>query len=663
MKKYFGAAAGIVFNLLMALVVYWVCRVAFLLDNWDLYSLDMSWRSFGRICWGGLLFDTSAICYTNILYIALALFPFHDRRWVNRLTHLAYVIPNAVCVVLNLGDAVYYPYGHHRITTRVFNEFGNENNLLSIFGVEVVRHWYFILLAVALVWVMWRCYVPSVLTRGTCRGWKQAIVTVIFLGLFGVLAVWGMRGSTFFTSTRPIAVSNAHQFAKRPSEANIVLNTPFSLIRTLGKRPPRTPRYYATAQELDSVYTPLHHPADSAVVRRKNVVILIVESFATEFIGSLNGNRTLDGGKYRGYAPFVDSLASVSLTFETTLANANVSIDAMPAVLASIPRMDYGFFVSPYSLNHVTSFATELKNWGYSSAFFHGGDNESMGFQAFARGAGFEDYYGMTEYCADSRFGGKKDFDGTWAIWDEEFLQYFALKLSEMPVPFVGGVFTASSHHPFAIPERYKDVYKDEGIHLLHKCIRYTDNSLRRFFATASEQPWYDNTVFVLTADHSSSKTTHDEYKTDAGDNHVPILLFDPSGEMPRGVMPGIMQQMDVLPTVLGWLGYDRDFIAFGNDMLATSPEERWAFNWAHLPQLYMGDYFIQTDENCNVRALYDYRRDILMKHDLKDERPAERDSMQRFMKAFMQSYFERMEADSIRVKPSRPQEPGQPSR
>ena len=156
MKKYFGAAAGIVFNLLMALVVYWVCRVAFLLDNWDLYSLDMSWR-FGRICWGGLLFDTSAICYTNILYIALALFPFHDRRWVNRLTHLAYVIPNAVCVVLNLGDAVYYPYGHHRITTRVFNEFGNENNLLSIFGVEVVRHWYFILLAVALVWVILRC--------------------------------------------------------------------------------------------------------------------------------------------------------------------------------------------------------------------------------------------------------------------------------------------------------------------------------------------------------------------------------------------------------------------------------------------------------------------------------------------------------------------------
>lgn len=654
MNNTLRTAVAIAVNVLMAYVAYSICRTAFLLENWDQYALTLTTESAVKIFRGGIWFDTSAICYTNILYIVLAMLPFSAERrgWYRLVTKLAYIIPNALCIVLNLGDSVYYPFGHHRITTRTFNEFGNEDNLGRIFGIEVINHWYLLLLAAAMIWGMWRLYRPAVMYFRPGR-WYKWVADIAAIGLVTVIAVWGMRGATFFTSTRPIAVSNAHQFATRPSEANVVLNTPFSLIRTIGKRPPEVPSYFATGAELDSIYTPLHHAAsDSVAQRRKNVVILIVESFATEFIGGLNNNRALDDSTYRGYTPWMDSFIPKTLTFRHTIANTGVSIDAMPAILSSIPRMGYGFFLSPYSLNHITSFATELKNWDYHTAFFHGGTNDSMGFQAYARGAGFEEYYGLDEYCQDPRFNGKDDWDGTWAIWDEEFLQYFALKMTEMPQPFVAGVFTASSHHPFAIPERYKDRFKDEGIHQLHKCIRYTDYSLGRFFETASKQPWYDNTIFVLTADHASSKTTHDEYKTDAGDNLVPIVIFDPSGEMPRGMRDGMMQQLDILPTVLGWLGYDRDYIAFGNDVLATDADKRWAFNWIQVPQLYMGRYLLQTDTECNVTGLYDYVDDVLMRHNLTDSLPRQCDLMQRKIKALMQSYFERMEADSVRVMP-----------
>lgn len=646
-------ALGIIFNIAMAYVAYSVCRLAFLLENWDLYSVSMTLESSMKIFRGGIWFDTSAICYTNILYIVLAMLPFSttQRKWYRNLTRMAYIIPNAICILLNLGDSVYYPFGHHRITTRTFNEFGNEDNLGRIFGIEIINHWYLAVLAIVLIWAMCRFYHPSTMhfTRHT---WKKWIADIVAISVVVVVAIWGMRGATFFTSTRPIAVSNAHQFAKRPSEANIVLNTPFSLIRTIGKRPPLIPEYFTSAKDLDAVYTPLHRAAaDSVTQKKKNVVILIIESFATEFIGSLNNNRALDDSTYRGYTPWMDSFIPKALTFEHTFANTGVSIDAMPAILSSIPKMGHGFFLSPYSLNHITSFATELKNWDYHTAFFHGGTNDSMGFQAFARGAGFEEYYGMDEYCLDSRFNGKDDFDGTWAIWDEEFLQYYALKMSEMPQPFVTGVFTASSHHPFAIPEKYNDRFLDEGIHQLHKCIRYTDYSLGRFFETASKQPWYTNTIFVLTADHSSSKTTHQEYKTDAGDNHVPIVIFDPSGEMPRGMHSGMMQQLDILPTVLGWLGYDRDYIAFGNDVLTTRPEERWSFNYNLVPQMYIGDYFLQTDADCNITGLYDYVNDIMMTTDLKDKLPAKASEMQLKMKGLMQSYYERMDADSAKVR------------
>lgn len=656
--------ASLIINLLSVYIAYTVCRAAFLLENWHIYSMTITGAGLWKIFTGGLWFDTSAICYTNILYIVLALLPFGRVKWYALTTRLSYLIPNSLSLVLNLGDSVYYPYGHHRITTRTFNEFGGEDNLGRIFGIEVIHHWYLVLLAVALIWCLCKLYRPSVLTYNLRSPFKWAF-NLVGIGVMVVLSIWGMRGATFFTSTRPIALNNAHQFASRPSEANIVLNTPFSLIRTINKRPPQLPFYFPTSEALDAEYTPLHRAsliADSLrqVRRGKNVVLLIVESFGTEFIGGLNGNRALDDSTYRGYTPWTDSFIPQTLTWETTIANTGVSIDAMPAILASIVKVSYNFFTSPYVLNHLTSFATELSNWGYHSAFFHGGTNDSMGFQAFARGAGFQEYYGLNEYCADPRFGGMDDWDGTWAIWDEEFLQYFATKLTELPRPFVAGVFTASSHHPFAIPDRYKDRFKDEGIHALHKCIRYTDYALGRFFETASRQPWYDNTIFVLTADHSSAKTTHDVYKTDAGDNHVPILIFDPSGEMPRGVMPGIAQQIDIMPTVLDWLGYDRDYIAFGLNAMTTPVNDRWAFNWNAAPFLYQGDYFLETDPDLNVTGLYNYKTDILMRHNLMDSAPGIRESMQRKVKAIVQSYYERMNADSVKVAtPASPVPPG----
>ena len=318
----------------------------------------------------------------------------------------------------------------------------------------------------------------------------------------------------------------------------------------------------------------------------------------------------------------------------------------MPSVLASIPRMDRPYVLQPYSLNDINSIATELGRWNYHSAFFHGAPNGSMGFEAFAHSAGFDEYVGLTEYCEDSRFGGRDDFDGTW---DEPFLQFCATRMSEMQEPFVTAIFTASSHHPFEIPEAYRDTFPDEGLFPLHKCVRYTDHSLRRFFETASQQPWYRNTLFVLTADHASSRITHDEYKTQVGLFRIPILFFDPSGEMPVGCCDGIAQQIDIMPTLLNYLGYDHPYIAFGKDLLNTSPEEAWAFNWEHIPQFIQGDYTLLFDGE-KVKGFYDYRDDPLLQHDLQGT-SAEQQQMTRRIKAILQSYMQRMKDNNITVK------------
>jgi len=637
---------SLILNLLLVYICYEICRLAFLFENWNLYNGAITWASFWKISLGGWRFDTSAIFYTNALVILLFLLPFHKKevKWYHLMTKWIYVVINSFCVILNLGDSVFFEFRKHRSSMATVREFQNEDNLGGIFWEEFINHWYFVLLAVLLIIFLWKCYrYPATPTTPRRRYYLTQIITLIAIA---PVTVMGMRGNTFFTATRPIAVSYAHKFVNDPLQTGIVLNTPFSLIRTIGQLPQKTPIYFTDQAELDAIYSPVHNPGDSLTVRKRNIVIFIVESFAQEFIGALN--TELDNGTYKGYTPFTDSLLQRSLYFDQSFANSGFSIDAPPSVLASIPRMDRPFVLSPYSLNNLNSIASELKNFGYSSAFFHGADNESLGFNAFVKSIGFEKYFGRNEFYADPRFGGENEFDGKWGIWDEPFLQFFCAKIGEMPQPFLASVFTLSSHHPFAVPDKYKDVFVDEGLHKLHKCIRYTDYSIKRFFETASKQPWFNNTIFVITADHASSKRTHDVYKNEVGGFRVPIIFYDPSCDLPSGKHPGIVQQIDIMPTLLNYVGYDRPYIAFGKDIINTAPEDSWAFNWDFYPQFFKGDYVMRSDGE-NVTEIFNYRTDPLLKNNLKGKIPEEKE-MERQMNAIIQSYMQRMSNNEVSI-------------
>lgn len=652
-KSIYSGPLCLVMNLVLVYVVYEVCRLAFLLENWQAFAPSLTWGKFFEMLHGGLVFDTSAILYTNALYALLMLLPLHYKEtdaW-QRVARWVFVVCNAVCIVANLADSVYFQYTGRRTTVTVFSEFASEHNIGSVVGVELLRHWYLVVLAAVLVWGLWQLYFMPSGPRPSCVGkplrLKPALayygVQLLWLLAYVPLTVIGMRGGAT-TAVRPITISNANQYVDRPLEAAVVLNTPFSLIRTFNKPVFTVPGYFAPA-ELDAIYTPVHMPQDSAVSRRKNVVVLIVESFGREYIGGYN--HWLDGGKYKGYTPFVDSLMQHSATWLYSYCNGRKSIDGMPSILSGIPMFVEPFFLTPSSMNDVSGLAGELKHKGYYSAFFHGAENGSMGFQAFARTTGFDDYFGRTEYNDDKRFGGDRDFDGMWAIWDEPFLQFYALKMSEFRQPFMSAVFTASSHHPYVIPDEYKDVYPEEGI-AIHKCIRYTDNALRRFFATASRQPWYKNTLFVITSDHTNL-SDHDYYQTDLGGFCSPIIFFDPSGEIKPGMRDAIAQQIDIMPTVLGYLGYDRPYVAFGCDLFNTEPQDTWAVNYLNgIYQYVKGDYLLQFDGS-RTKAVYRFRTDLLLEHNLVG-RVSEQAAMERELKAIIQQYMTRMTTNTLVV-------------
>ena len=631
LNRIYSPLLAVLWNLLLVYFVYQIARLEYYVENRD--YLSYTWDIFQ----GGLLFDTSAILYTNALYVVMMLFPLHwkENKIYYKVCQWLFVVVNSITFAINLADSVYFRYTMRRTTTTVFEEFSNEGNLGSIIGTEFLNHWYLVLLFALVVFLLWRCYVEPSINSHSLKWWRYDVACLLSLLLFAPFCVAGMRGG-FTTAVRPITISNANQYASRPVDAALALNTPFALIRSIGKNVFVVPHYFSDEKALASMYTPIHTPNDSAAVVKKNVVVLIVESFGREYIGDLN--KDLEGGKYKGYTPYVDALIGKSTTFQYSFCNGRKSIDGMPSVLSSIPMFVEPFILTPSSMNDYTGLAGILGQEGYETAFFHGAQNGSMGFQAFAQKTGFKHYFGRTEYEAAK---GTDDFDGTWAIWDEPFLQYYAEEMGKMKQPFMTAVFTASSHHPFVIPEQYKQQFP-EGKLEIQKCIRYTDMAIGKFFETASKQPWFENTIFVLTSDHTNM-SDHDYYQTDLGGFCSPIIIYEPSH--PEGqVIDKIAQHIDILPTVLGMLGYQKPYFGFGIDLLNTPSEDTWAVNYLSGIYQYVRNGYVLQFDGQKTKGIYSLS-DSLMQQNLIHQPSvvSHQSQMERELKAIIQQYMERM--------------------
>ncbi len=602
----------------------------------------------------GLLFDTPAILYTNAIILLMFLLPLHWKECPGfyRVARWIYTVVNSIAVYMNLMDCVYFPFTGKRTTASVFAEFSNEETgeMLKIFGGQFLSHWYLVLLAALVTWAFWKLFrpIPARVKKPSSLS-RYYLLRVLSLVIAIPLCIGAIRGG-FTKATRPITISNANQYVNRPAETGIVLNTPFSIFRTLKKTPFVVPNYMSD-EEATALYTPLHQPLDSVDFTPRNVVVIILESYSKQHIGFYN--KTLRDGNYQGFTPFLDSLIEKSaMTFKYSYANGRKSIEGMPSVLSSLPNFVEPLFLTPASLNAMSGLARELgENKGYTTAFFHGAQNGSMGFQAFARATGFQRYYGRDEYNADPNFHGDEDFDGTWAIWDEEFFQFFAQQMDKMQEPFMTALFSASSHDPFVVPDKYKGRFP-QGERPLQQCIAYTDYALKRFFEAASHQPWFNNTLFVITADHVSQQIDP-FYCTTLGNYCVPIILYAPSDPSLHGYdEQQVVEQIDIMPTVLSYLHYDKPYIAFGRDMLGQG--DGFAIHWLPESSSYeyvWGNYALHFDGK-ELNAAYKFRSDSTFSNNVLMTMPKDTLSlMQHHMESFIQQYMQRMNGDQLTVK------------
>jgi phosphoglycerol transferase MdoB-like AlkP superfamily enzyme len=607
-------------RLLLVLFIYQISRVLFYFLNTSAFKIF----NFQTVK-GGFIFDLAAIAYINIVFIIAHFIPgnFKYKSGYQKKLKISFYAVNLLFIATNFIDTAYYRFAGRRSTFSMITARGMEREAIGLLPSFLIEFWYITVLFLIVSFLFWKL-LPTFKQGNTIKNLNKKDFVKQFTCLIFTIAI-GLLVARGGFRKKPIKIVDAVEYGELGNSA-LVLNTPFSILKTVTKKENIEKVHYFDEKELVSIYNPVINLKSNEPTIKKNVVVIILESFGDENVG-------------RGYTPFLDSLITKSHYFKNGFANGKVSIDAVPSILSSIPSlMNNSFISSSFSLNKVNGLPKILKKEGYNTSFFHGAFNGSQNFDQYAKVAGFDQYYGKNEY------NGVDAFDGKWGIYDEEFMQFFCHKLSGFKQPFFSSIFTISSHNPYKIPERYKGKFP-KGTTTIHECVGYSDFALRQFFNTAKKQGWYKNTLFVISSDHTSSEGDQAIDKTNIGKFSIPILFFDPSNPEFAGIDENNFQQIDIMPSILDYLNIKTEMISFGK-----SYKSKNNFVVYYLQDTYhyiLDDYYLAFANNKAI-GLYNWKKDILLKNNLLKTEKEKTEKMSRFLKAYIQTFYERVTNNTL---------------
>ncbi|MBO7074757.1 MAG: sulfatase-like hydrolase/transferase [Bacteroidales bacterium] len=567
---------------------------------------DLSVGEQFRLFFIGMRFDIWTLIIANLPFLVFYGIPFRFKynKVYCKVVDILFVITNSLSITLNLIDVIYYRYIDKRMTSELFGFMqhtdDNQGGLVKQF---LVDFWFmvlvFILFLITIIILTRRTRVkPAVVTN--LRYWYTTS-SLAFLLLIA-LSIIGLRGGL---QNKPISIITAAQYTK-PQNMVLVLNTPFTIGRG-SSGDVLKPIHYYDDDELEELYSPIQKDLKinrfiDGDAKDYNIFMIILESHGQEMVSFYNEKRT------ETITPFLDSLLANSLSFNG-MANGRQSIEALTSILSGLPSlMSKDYVESRYAANRLDGFGSILKQHGYSTAFFHGGNNGTMNFNSSAFSAGFDNYYGRDEY------GNDDDYDGTWGISDMPFLQFTALKLNEMPKPFAAGVFTLSSHHPFKLPKGYE---LPDGNYAtdFEKTVRYTDDALRHFFETISKYDWFDSTIFVIVGDHVNPEHRYDNYLNGYGQYQIVTAIYAPCIIKP--LRTNIMaQQTDIGVSLIAALGYNDSIFSFGRNVFDSLQEPCFSSYLNNIYQYSDGKHMLQSDGN-NITAVFDLDEDPCLNENL----------------------------------------------
>jgi phosphoglycerol transferase MdoB-like AlkP superfamily enzyme len=478
----------------------------------------------------GIRFDVAAILLVNSVIIILSLIPTFNRTFL-KLERFLFITLNTAAFIVAIDDYELFLFTGKRLSIDFFVITGD---ILQQLPQITLSYWYLPFIAISFGIGFYFFDTKYFGINRKKNSWFSVATSILLLGL----SFLGIRGGWQIKS---INIQSA--FVQGKNElGHLVLNSPYHFIRTLKNTPMKKLSYFKSDDEAKNIILNQRDLRDGIKgVKQANVVLIILESFSTEYLE-------------KGYTPFLNELKKEGAYFPRHLANGRRSIEALPSLLCGLPSLlAEPISKSIYSGNKFSCFPKILKEAGYTNHFFHAGARGTMGFESYTLANGFDRYYAREDY-------GNEDFDGTWGIFDLPYLQYVAKNLSQMPEPFLTGIFTLSSHQPYTIPEKFRGKFP-KGTLEIHESVGYTDYALKQFFTSIRNEKWFKNTIFIITADHSQKLETR-KYLNMIGRYRVPLIIFGPGIE--EQTNPKVTQHADIPKTVL-------DLVEISGDLPATS--------------------------------------------------------------------------------------------
>ena len=550
--------------------LYQILRALFFFNNPDL-SQNAPLETIALAWLHGFRFDLAALAIINAIPFIFYCLPTPWRLDTLKqgIFLLLFIGLNSAFIIVNIVDTEYFQFAARRAT---LNAFAMKTDLSNQFWQIATYYWHYSLGLIATPVIVFTIAKRSFITSARHSQLSNLGSLGIIILALAALARGGWQAKPLIP---------AHAFLLTPGPlAQLSLNSSFTLIKSFDRNTPDRLDYYPDWDTVKQAFKAPSLPGQTdkdPISRREftplrhgtNVVVILLESFGLEYMG-------LDG-KGATYTPFLRELASRGKFFKHHFASGRRSIDAIPSIFASIPSwMSEAFITSQFQTNQIDGLGHSLSKRGYSTKFYHGGKPGTMFIDVMAQRAGFSNYLDAASFT-----GSEDDYDGHWGVFDEPFLAFVSDDLTQTKAPFLAGIFTLSSHHPYTIPAAYTGRFP-KGELEIHESIGYADHALKRFFEKAKQTDWYQNTLFVITADHTS-KTNSPYFQSELGRFRVPLIFFHPQHDLEFLDTSKIAQHTDIKPSIEHLLGFGSKASFFGQSL--CSKEENIAL-------LYSGDTY-----------------------------------------------------------------------
>jgi phosphoglycerol transferase MdoB-like AlkP superfamily enzyme len=554
----------------LRLALYWV------------YPNDFHSLSIGQLLVAfivGLRFDISITVMMIGIPVLLLLLPFrwsHHRYWQYALGAFIF-IAWILFILLMVMDSIYFGQVHRHIGSEVNTLSNDVGSMVSIALMEYKAALLLFALATSMgAWLWWRLLHP--IPAHPHSPWLRLVLLPL---LFLLLLIAGRGGY----SGKPMGVGEAF-FSDSLAQGYLTMNGAFAILHALIEKQPPLKSFMPQAQAVALVQTqlasanvrfinpdyPLARISTDEVHKKKpNVVVLMLESWGALHIDAVRREMNLPP---LGATPNFDQFAKQGRLYTHFYANGQRSIQGAAAILASQPTLPSMPLLGLGMEQNRLSFLGELAlSQNYQTIFLQSSDHGSFHFDSIAARAGFKEYRGAEEIPNVHEHPKQAK---TWGTWDHNTFQEANKLFASSQKPFLGFIFTSTTHTPWIIPDSRWNKYssgsdRDKFLNTL----LYADWALGQLIEAAKRDGYFDDTIFVITADHANEFVEQSEYVPNQF--HIPLLIVGPG--IKAGIDERTGSQVDIIPTLIDLCGWSTPYAGLGRSLMDdTRIEERAAF-------------------------------------------------------------------------------------